>query len=397
MGRELPGRFVAGDPLRAIAALAVLSWHAAFLGLAAAGLQGGIGPNLDIAVVYGNPVGDVLRVGALGVYLFFVLSGYLIARPFVRAYITHGKRPRLRRYARNRVLRIYPAFLVVCALLLVIYGTLGLDAGQTLGILLLTDIAGAGWSQHIAHAWSLSVEVAFYVAVPLFFLSLGAISGRVRTPAARAALLAAIALAAGAASLASSFNGAIYGTLVGEFWAFTPGLLLAIAEPFAAPRLAGRARVGRIALGAALAGIVLFLSFLPLVRLAGGGAGKLLSLFAAGLVIGAPLVAQWAGVRPWRVLDNRLAHWLGERSYPIFLLHWPIAWEVSQLVADTGWGAKKVLLGTLLITLALTLVASDLLHRAVERPVLRRRARTAPAPAKPQPEPAPAKPQPATA
>ena len=77
------GRFGAGDGLRALAALAVVGFHAAVIASAAA---------------TGHASGPVWAVAShldLGLYVFFVLSGYLIARPFARSLVTGAPGPRL--------------------------------------------------------------------------------------------------------------------------------------------------------------------------------------------------------------------------------------------------------------------------------------------------------------
>src|SRR5436190_22125275 len=82
-------RFPLVDSLRAIAALAVLVTHTAFLsGANEFSSYGRYTARLDV-----------------GVTVFFVITGFLLYRPFVRARIDGGRGPRVRDYARRRVLR----------------------------------------------------------------------------------------------------------------------------------------------------------------------------------------------------------------------------------------------------------------------------------------------------
>ncbi|MDP9325079.1 MAG: acyltransferase family protein, partial [Candidatus Dormibacteraeota bacterium] len=99
------GHFAAGDALRAVAALSVFLFHAAFV---AGGMTFDNYHGLTRAVVQNLDV---------GLYLFFVLSGYLIARPFIRAFLVGEKSPNLSPYLRNRFLRIVPIFWAIFALL----------------------------------------------------------------------------------------------------------------------------------------------------------------------------------------------------------------------------------------------------------------------------------------
>src|SRR3954453_13942377 len=94
--RPPPGnpRFPLVDGLRAVAALSVLVTHTAFLsGFNGHGLLGGITARLDV-----------------GVALFFVISGFLLYRPFVAARMGGRGGPRAGLYFRRRALRILPAY-----------------------------------------------------------------------------------------------------------------------------------------------------------------------------------------------------------------------------------------------------------------------------------------------
>ena len=381
-------RFIAGDPLRGVGSLAVFTWHVAFLTLQAANLHTLIGADLDIAVVYGPLLGDPARAAGLAIDLFFLLSGYLIARPFVQAYVHGRRRPRLGRYARNRILRIYPPYLAVCACVIAIYGLEGLGVANTIGVLLLTDVAGYGWSQKVAPVWSVNVEVAFYAAMPMVMLAIAWATRPLRGPVNRALLVCGIAVAVGTVSLATHWHGYTVATLIGMWWAFVPGVMLAAAEPFALRALRGNDRVARIARWLSLAGFLMVLAgFMAVTRTAGGGAAKLYALIGMALLLGGMLVNEWAGRRPPRVLDNRFCHWLGARSYSLFLVHWWVGLEVSELVAGWELGPKKAFAVTWVLTLAGALAATEVLHRLVERPAMqlagRRRPRAAAAEATP--------------
>src|SRR5206468_5112938 len=127
-------RFLAGDPLRGLAALGVAVYHAGTVSLFVSGhsadlAQGWPGPFGPIA---GGPIG----AGAYGVDIFFVLSGYLISRPFVAAYAEGRRLPRVLAYLRNRVLRIVPAYWVALAVVVLVAGSHGrswADAPRLLG------------------------------------------------------------------------------------------------------------------------------------------------------------------------------------------------------------------------------------------------------------------------
>ncbi|MFN7148885.1 MAG: acyltransferase family protein [Microthrixaceae bacterium] len=146
------------DALRALAAFGVLVTHVGFVS----------------GVVNEDRIGSSLRLLIprldVGVSIFFVLSGLLVTRPFVRSFLDEGPRPGLRDYARRRLSRIYPLYWVVLA------ATLMLASGPRPPLLdLLGDVALVHIYRPstaigpITQAWSLATEVAFYAFVPAWF------------------------------------------------------------------------------------------------------------------------------------------------------------------------------------------------------------------------------------
>src|SRR3954470_1351783 len=88
-------RFPLMDSLRAVAALSVLAFHAAFF----AGMY-----------TSDSPLRPYLAQPLAGVTVFFVISGFLLYRPFVRARAADDPAPRASAYAWRRFLRIVPAY-----------------------------------------------------------------------------------------------------------------------------------------------------------------------------------------------------------------------------------------------------------------------------------------------
>lgn len=156
---ELP----ALDGYRAIAALAVLVTHVSFAsGFNGRGVLGGALARLDV-----------------GVAIFFVLSGYLLYRPWVAAEREGAAPPNTARYARRRVARIYPAYWLV--LLVVLLQTRTLFEGLR-GLLVQIGLVQTWWPatalgppatttggetfHPLGQAWTLAAEVVFYLALP---------------------------------------------------------------------------------------------------------------------------------------------------------------------------------------------------------------------------------------
>jgi peptidoglycan/LPS O-acetylase OafA/YrhL len=148
--------------IRAVAALLVMLTHAAYTtGNYSQGYVGLMYSRMEI-----------------GVPIFFVLSGFLLFGPWVKALASGGRSPSVRRYAWHRVRRIMPAYAVtvIAAYLLYHFRTAGPNPGHTwmgfLRNLSLTQIYTDDYlfsylHQGLTQMWSLAVEVAFYVVLPL--------------------------------------------------------------------------------------------------------------------------------------------------------------------------------------------------------------------------------------
>lgn len=152
-------RFPGMDGLRAMAAGGVVLVHVALISGFVSRRAGDLGPYLARA--------------ELGVALFFLISGFLLYRPFVAAAYDARPAPGLRAYARRRLLRIVPAYWVAFTVLVVVLDVRDRNDVQSLrdvvvyyGLLqnYFDDTAIGG----IQQAWSLSTEVAFYVALPIW-------------------------------------------------------------------------------------------------------------------------------------------------------------------------------------------------------------------------------------
>ena len=142
----------------------------------------------------------------IGVPIFFVLSGFLLFGPWVRAVATDAPSPSVRRYAWHRVRRIMPAYVVtvLAAYLLYHFRTAGPNPGHTWeGLfrnLTLTQTYTDNYlysflHQGLTQMWSLAVEVAFYAVLPLMaYLLLAVLCRRRWRPALLITGLAGLAL-----------------------------------------------------------------------------------------------------------------------------------------------------------------------------------------------------------
>lgn len=156
--RHLPGL----EGLRAVAAFGVILTHVAF--------QTGVDP--------ATPVGAVLARFDFFVPVFFALSAFLLWR----GHRTDRRLSTITRYLLNRTGRILPAYLgCVVAVILLLPEAARMSGDQIMANLTLTQVYWAdGLAPGLTHLWSLSVEVGFYLALPLLALSIGRLGRRGR-------------------------------------------------------------------------------------------------------------------------------------------------------------------------------------------------------------------------
>jgi peptidoglycan/LPS O-acetylase OafA/YrhL len=143
------------EAYRGIAALMVVFTHVGFIsGLGVVGPWAGWLSRLDF-----------------GVTLFFLLSGFLLFRPYVQA--AYGRRPPVRvgSYLRRRFVRIYPAFITVMIFDYLITPGAREASGslwfQTLFMIQNYTINFVNQLPGLVQCWSLAVELSFYLALPL--------------------------------------------------------------------------------------------------------------------------------------------------------------------------------------------------------------------------------------
>lgn len=154
-------RFPALDGFRGLAALGVLVFHVA--------------GNTDVSTHDGFVSDALARLGNYGVTVFFVLSGFLLYRQFVLAELRGDAFPRVRRFYWHRFLRIYPAYwlALTVTILLAKNGDLPPGRGNIYGFgqyvelySLMQNYRKEVFISGLFVAWTLSIEVAFYLVLP---------------------------------------------------------------------------------------------------------------------------------------------------------------------------------------------------------------------------------------
>ena len=147
----VPHRFQTLDGYRAIAVLAVVTTHVAyFSGIVVVTAWGHLFSRMDI-----------------GVTIFFLLSGFLLFRPWSLAAMKDGRWPGTRTYFRRRLWRILPAYLVLVVVVLAVMPGIEVHPKHWFAHLTLTQIY---WPKllinGLTQSWSLATELSFYLVLP---------------------------------------------------------------------------------------------------------------------------------------------------------------------------------------------------------------------------------------
>jgi peptidoglycan/LPS O-acetylase OafA/YrhL len=319
-----------------------------------------------------------------GVDVFFVVSGFLLTGQLVRS-AERGDLDLRKRFSRT-LLRLTPAAS------LVLVGTAVLAAfvlpegrwGQTAREVVASALFLENWQlaadsvdyaarNNVAsiaqHFWSLSVQGQFFLLWPLLIALVALACRQVPERLRRSVTLALLGVFA--ASLLYSIELTItnqplaYFHTLTRLWEFALGGLLALHGDRLV--LTHRARVA--AGWAGVVGLVACGALIPVATVFPGVAA-LWPTGCAALVLLAGRTGARAGVD--RLLAGRVARYLGDISYALYLWHWPLlvlylqAWQVE---------APSLAAGALIIATSLVLAA--LTHELVEQPVLRRGPSTA--------------------
>jgi peptidoglycan/LPS O-acetylase OafA/YrhL len=157
------------------------------------------GPAGTRDLVAGNLFCQWMSAGYVGVQLFFAISGFILAIPFARACTTGRPAPTLKKFYLRRLTRIEPPYIINLILFL---GILVVGRGDSLNQLWPHFAASCGYLHNFFFhtpslingvAWSLEVEVQFYILAPLFALVFRIPSTVVRRSTILAALMASAA------------------------------------------------------------------------------------------------------------------------------------------------------------------------------------------------------------
>ena len=313
--------------------------------------------------------------GYMGVDLFFVLSGFLLSIPFLRADRDGTKRPNLVRYAIRRCRRVLPAYYVQLAIICAVsYFTGEMRALTPSNLIAHTLLVQNLFPSSVplnGVYWTMPIEWDFYIVLPLMAFVLA----KVR-PAITLAILVTLSVA---------FRFACYRAVSDPAWAefvdfgrimqlparldeFFYGVLgawLFLRYPFRTVTTRWMIVVGVAGVLSAIVVNANVANFIYPAKLP----WILIGFTWLGLAFGAIVLGSAAqhGLQTW--FSSRVVAWLGLISYSLYLWHYPLLDVALRFGWAASGGAPALLQNFVLLTPPILLV-SWLSQHFVERPFL---------------------------
>jgi peptidoglycan/LPS O-acetylase OafA/YrhL len=353
-------RFPSFDALRAIAALSVFAGHT-------------VTETTTFAAHPGRFVWAA-QLADQGVAIFFLISGFLLYRPFLTAR-QRGASLAVGSYAKRRILRIVPAFWLAMTIFIVFGLVSGVTAGNWwifygFGQVYSAQLIGRG----LGVAWTLGVEMSFYLLLPALVWLAGRLDRQ--REGFRGDVLVLVVLAAASLGFRAHESGFLQSqkvsTLAGTFFWFALGMGLAILS------ITRRSWNG-FRFWPEVSWLLALLSFLAVHAVEANrpalGAAPTLVLShilhgsAALFVLLPGVFAESAPGPARRVLRARLFAWIGLVSYGVYLYHSVVLAQLNKLFAGIPSGARYCLV--VLIGLLVTAACAAASYYVLERPIMR--------------------------
>jgi peptidoglycan/LPS O-acetylase OafA/YrhL len=331
---EIDSRYMRLDVVRALTAMMVMAYH--FVA----------SDTWDMA-----PASAFFLNGYRGVLIFFVLSGFLVFRPFVAGRVATGG------YVIRRVARVMPAYIIALVGITVISGEHTFTDHPAQFLLLLQNYDPALFQAFMPTAWTLVLEMTFYLVLPIVAVAfLPVVRGRLPRGLTLLVAIGVVSLMAHVSPASPETPGAGALSFPAMIWAFIPGMAMAMVT-VERPDLARRLANGYVALlGALLMAIGWMVGETPLLYMVAD----------VCLVLGIGLLIPWL-TRPRTAPESRpIRHlaWFGVVvSYPFYL------WHMSVMSSVTGAGIGGPL--AFVITFGLVVLIGVASYRLVERPAMR--------------------------
>lgn len=349
-------RYITGlDGIRAIAVIMVLAYH------------------LKLAL---------FKSGFLGVTVFFVLSGYLITGILISEVEEEGTID-LKNFWLRRIRRLVPAVMSMAVVIIFVSAVVNRIIFTNGCKDFLASVLGfnnwwqifnkisyfeaAGVPSPFTHCWSLAIETQFYLIYPLILLGIyKLVKSRGEGRANRGLLFAGVTLLLALISVIlmivlfdpqQDASRVYYGTDTRAFSLLFGALLAILWEYRMVPRR----------LSASVNMVLGSVSFAVLLVMTIAINGSSNFWYRGGQFFGTILtvlmVYAVSGRKTWlsRFLSNPVLKWMGDRSYSIYLWHYPIILLISKGIKASWW--------ITLIEIVLSVVLSELSYRFIETPI----------------------------
>ena len=349
-------RYITGlDGIRAIAVIMVLSYH------------------LKLAL---------FKSGFLGVTVFFVLSGYLITGILISEVEEEGTID-LKNFWLRRIRRLVPAVMSMAVVIIFVSAVVNRVIFTKGCKDFLASVLGfnnwwqifnkvsyfeaAGVPSPFTHCWSLAIETQFYLIYPLILLGIYKLAkSRGEGRAKRGLLFAGVTLLLALISVIlmivlfdpqQDASRVYYGTDTRAFSLLFGALLAILWEYRMVPRR----------LSASVNMVLGSVSFAVLLVMTIAINGSSNFWYRGGQFVGTILtvlvIYTVLGRKTWlsRFLSNPVLKWIGDRSYSIYLWHYPIILLISKGIKASWW--------ITLIEIVLSVVLAELSYRFIETPI----------------------------
>lgn len=342
------------DGIRAIAVIMVLAYH------------------LKLAL---------FKSGFLGVTVFFVLSGYLITGILISE-VEEGTID-LKNFWLRRIRRLVPAVMSMAVVIIFVSAVVNRiiftkGCKDFLASVLgfnnwwqifnkISYFEAAGVPSPFTHCWSLAIETQFYLIYPLILLGIyKLVKSRGEGRANRGLLFAGVTLLLALISVIlmivlfdpqQDASRVYYGTDTRAFSLLFGALLAILWEYRMVPRRLS-ANVNMV-LGSVSFAVLLVMT----IAINGSSNFWYRGGQFFGTILTVLMVYAVSGRKTWlsRFLSNPVLKWMGDRSYSIYLWHYPIILLISKGIKASWW--------ITLIEIVLSVVLSELSYRFIETPI----------------------------
>ena len=349
-------RYITGlDGIRAIAVIMVLAYH------------------LKLAL---------FKSGFLGVTVFFVLSGYLITGILISEVEEEGTID-LKNFWLRRIRRLVPAVMSMAVVIIFVSAVVNRIIFTKGCKDFLASVLGfnnwwqifnkvsyfeaAGVTSPFTHCWSLAIETQFYLIYPLILLGIyKLVKSRGEGRAKRGLLFAGVTLLLALISVIlmivlfdpqQDASRVYYGTDTRAFSLLFGALLAILWEYRMVPRRLS-ANVNMV-LGSVSFAVLLVMT----IAINGSSNFWYRGGQFFGTILTVLMVYSVSGRKTWlsRFLSNPVLKWIGDRSYSIYLWHYPIILLISKGIKASWW--------ITLIEIVLSVVLAELSYRFIETPI----------------------------